>query len=234
MIRPHAPPPAIITVSMLAGLAVVAFLVIAGLVVPISVRHAAPFGSVQTVDFNRSIAVLGGQVRPNYPNFDRVGLDLRAYSVPAPDDRYDFVLTVQSLDRPEVVRRVGFSVPRDRIAASRSAFSDTYLPVAFERIPDSAGETFYVSIERGPRNADDVVTLWGIQSFSTLRAADVLLAAVDGYRIGFAPATDRAILLSLMALTLVGSGVTTAATLTASWAGRSRGRSATVRRDDGF
>ena len=234
MKRPQATPPTIVAVSILAGLAVVATMVIAVLVVPITVRHAAPFGSVQTVDFNRSIAVLGGEVRPNYPDFDRVGLDLRAYSDLVPGDRYDFVLTVQSLDRPEVIRRVDFSVSRNRIAASRSAFSGNYLPVAFDRIPDSAGQTFYVSIERGPRNADDIVTLWGIQSFSTVTAADVISAAANGYRIGFAPETDRTILLLLMALTLVGTGFVTAATLAASWAEKFRGRPSTVRRNGDF
>ncbi len=233
MNRPQAAPP-IMAASILAGLALLAILVIAALVVPISVRHSAPFGSVQTVDFDRGIAVLGGEVRPNYPDFDRVGLDLRAYSVAMPDDRYDFVLTVQSLDRPEVVRRVDFSVPEDRIASSRSAFSNNYLPVAFDRIPDSTGERFYVSLERGPRNADDVVTLWGIQSFSTVTAANVLSAAAHGYRIGFAPATDRAILVLLMALSLAGIGVMTAATLAASRTSRCRERPITVRHNDDF
>ena len=234
MKRPQRPPPTIVAISILAGLAAMAIMVIAVLVVPINVRHAAPFGSVQTVDFNRSIAVLGGEVRPNYPDFDRVGLDLRAYSDPVPGDRYDFVLTVQSLDRSEVLRQVAFSVPRSRISASRSAFADNYVPVAFDRIPDSAGQTFYVSIERGPRNADDVVTLWGIQSFSTVTAADVLSAAASGYRIGFAPATDRSILFLLMALTLVGTGFVTATTLAASRADGVRERSSTVRRSHDF
>ena len=192
------------TFSLLVGLTLAAVTFVAVLVVPISIRHAAPFGSVQTVDFNRSIAILGGDVTANYPDFDRVDLDLRGYGDRVPDDQYDFVLTLQSLDRPEIVRSVSFSVPRDRIAASRSAFAANYTSVSFDRIADSAGETYYLSLERGPRNADDVVTLWGIQSFSTVTAIDVLRAAADGYPIGLDPGANRAILVLLMALTLVG------------------------------
>ena len=192
------------TVALLIGLTIAAVTGVAVLVVPISVRHAAPFGSVQTVDFNRSIAVLGGEIRPNYGDFDRVELDLRAYGDRVPEDQYDFVLTLQSLDRPDVVRRVEFSVPRDRIAASRSAFADNYTSVRFDRIADSAGETFYLTIERGPRNADDVVTLWGIQSFSTVKTIDVLRAAANGYPIGLDLGADRALLVLLMGLTLAG------------------------------
>lgn len=193
-----------IAVSILVGLAIAAVTIIVVLVIPVSVRHAAPFGSVQTVDFNRSIAILGGEVRPNYGNFDRVKLDLRAYGSGVSDREYDFVLTIQSLDRPEIVRRVDFTISGNRIAASRSAFANDFTSVTFEQIADSAGETFYLSLERGPRNLDDIVTLWSIQSFSTVRAVDVLRAAANGYPIGLDPRQDRNALLLLMGLTLFG------------------------------
>ena len=199
--------PARTAVALLAGMLVAAVTIVAVLIVPVSVRHAAPFGSVQTVDFDRSIAILGGEIRPNYANFDRVGLDLRAYGDRVPGEQYDFVLTLQSLDRPEIARRVDFSVPRDQIAASRSAFADTYTSVRFDGIADSAGEAFYLSLERGPRNADDIVTLWGIQSFSTVTAIDVLRASVNGSPIGFDPAVGRVILVLLMGLMLASGAV---------------------------
>lgn len=188
-----------LTVGALVGLVTV----LAVLYLPVSVRHAEPFGNVQTVDFDRGIAVLGGEVRPNYPDFDRVGLDLRAYTSPVPDDQYDFVLTVMATDDGGEVRRVAFSVPAARIPATKSAFSPTGTSVSFEPIPDSAGRTFTVSLERGPRNADDVVTLWAIASYSSLHPIDVLQAAADGYDLGLSGRASRAIILLLMWLTLV-------------------------------
>ncbi len=221
--------PARTALSLLLGLTIAAVTIMVVLVLPVSVRHAAPFGSVQTVDFARGIAVMGGEIRPNYGDFDRVELDLRAYGDHVPDDRYDFVLTLQSIDRPDVVRRVDFSVPRDRITASRSAFADTYTSVSFDRIADSAGETYYLSIERGPRNADDVVTLWGIQSFSTVQAIDVLRAADDGYPIGLGLGADRLVLVLLMASTLVGGVALVATIMAASLRGNGRSAIGSVR-----
>ncbi len=202
--------PTRVAVSVLAALALVAVTIVVVLVVPVSVRHAAPFGSVQTVDFDRSIAILGGEIQPNYGNFDRVDLDLRAYGDDVPDGSYEFVLTIQSLDRPEIVRRVAFSAPQERIAASRSAFADNYTSVSFSKIADSAGERYYLSLERGPRNADDIVTIWGIQSFSSVMMVDVLWAAASGYPIGLEPTEDRTVLLLLMGLTLAGAAAVVA------------------------
>lgn len=205
-------------IGLLFGLA--AIVVIA--LLPISVRNSAPFGSVQTVDFDRSIATLGGEVRPNYPDFDRVQLDLRAYSKLVPGERYDFVLTVQATDDPTVVRRVAFSVPADDIPATKSAFSGIGTSVAFDAIPDSAGRSFYVWLERGARNADDIVTLWGIQSYSTLTARDVLEAAADDYDIGLSSGVNRLVIVLLMWLTLVAGSAAVACVAVAAWPGSSR------------
>ena len=188
-----------LTVGALIGLATV----LAVLYLPVNVRHAEPFGNVQTVDFDRGIAVLGGEVRPNYRNFDRVELDLRAYTSMVPGDQYDFVLTVAATDDGGEVRRVAFSVPAASIPATKSAFSPTGTSVGFEPIPDSAGRTFSVSLERGPRNAEDVVTLWGIASYSRLHPIDVLQAAADDYDLGLSGRANRAVILLLMWLTLV-------------------------------
>ena len=201
------------------GLVFGVVVVVGVLAVPVSVRHAAPFSSVQTVDFDRGIATLGGEVHPNYDDFDRVELDLRAYTSLVPDDRYDFVLTLQTLDDHETVRRVAFSVPADRIPATKSAFTGIGTSVGFDAIPDSAGQTYYLSLERGPRNVDDVVTLWGIRSYSNLRAVDVLVAATEDYDLGLPADVSRAVILALLWLVLVGASVLVATVTLAAWPG---------------
>lgn len=185
--------------------------------VPLSIRHSAPFGSVQTVDFDRNIAILGGEVRPNYPGFDRVKLDLRAYSVSEPGDKYDFMLTIESVDDQQVVRHVPFSVPAADIPAAKSAFTDIGTSVDFDPISDSAGRTYFLALERGPRNVDDVVTLWGIQSYSTLTAADILEAAVNGYDIGLSASANRSVVLMLIWLALVLGSAVVSCTVAAVW-----------------
>ena len=206
----------------LSGIILSAIVLVVLVLVPVSVRHSAPFGSVQTVDFSRSIAVMGGEITPNYPGFDRVDLDLRAYGDGAPDDRYDFVLRLQTVDEPRVIRRVAFSVAADRIPATRSAFAPISTAVEFDPIADSAGQTYYVSIERGARNADDIVTLWGIRSYSTVSVPDVLLAAMEGYRLGFSPGTDRKVILAAAFLTILAGSVSAAAVAGATWPARSQ------------
>lgn len=185
--------------------------------VPLSIRNSAPFGSVQTVDFDRNIAILGGEVRPNYPGFDRVKLDLRAYSVSVPGDKYDFMLTIESVDDQQVVRHVPFSVPAADIPAAKSTFTDIGTSVDFEPISESAGRTYFLSLERGPRNVDDVVTLWGIRSYSTLTAADVLEAAVNGYDVGLSARANRSIVQLLIWLALVLSSAVVSCTVAAAW-----------------
>lgn len=220
MRQPRSDTPGSIVTVVLIGVVVAALMWVAIVLVPVGVRHSAPFGTVQTVDFSRSIAVLGGEVRPNYPSFDRIDLDLRAYSDRVPGGRYDFVLNLQTVEEPRVVRRVAFSVAADRIPASRSAFSTALTTVRFDPIPDSAGQAYYVSLERGPRNADDIVTLWGIQTYSTASVRDVLDAAIDGYRLGFSAETDRAVLLGGMVVALLVSAITIAAVADAAWRSR--------------
>lgn len=168
-------------VAFLAGLAFLSLTVIAAIAVRVDVRHAAPFGSVQTVDFGRGLAVLGGEVTPNYPDFSRIDLDLRAYGDRSPDGRFDFVLSVRSVPDERVVRRVAFSVDSGRIGADRTAFAPLSVTVRFDPLVDSAGTTYQVVVERGPRNSEDVVTLWGIRTYSGLRPVDLLGWASDAY-----------------------------------------------------
>lgn len=169
------------SVAFLAGLAFLSLTAVAAVAIRVDVRHAAPFGSVQTVDFDRGLAVLGGEVTPNYPDFSRIDLDLRAYGDRIPDDRFDFVLSVRSVTDRRVVRRVAFSVDSTRIDADRSAFAPLSATVRFAPIVDSAGTTYQVLVERGPRNGDDVVTLWGIRTYSALRPVDLLGWASNEY-----------------------------------------------------
>lgn len=150
----------------------------AGLFVPLEVRHSAPFGFSLTLDARRGMAVRGGVVTANYPNFNRIDLDLRAYDVQA---RYDLIVHV----RPDVqqaadVRTLSLSVPGSQIRHDKSSFADPFVTLRFPPIADSAGRGYYVWVDAGPRNRDDVVAVWSIKSFSEARGAEVLAAFLRG------------------------------------------------------
>ncbi|MBA3528328.1 MAG: hypothetical protein H0T91_03265 [Propionibacteriaceae bacterium] len=155
--------------------AIVAIALLLGL--PVSIRHNAPLGVSRTIDSGRGIAVRGGYVTPNYDGFDRLNVDLRVY-----DDEpfYDFTVHVRPAgpDVPDV-RTIALRVSRNQVWHEKGAFSNAYLAVRFPEIADSAGQRFYVWIEGGPRNRDDIWTLWRIKSYSTVPAWEVVKAWVE-------------------------------------------------------
>lgn len=154
----------------------VAALVLAGvaLLAPLDLRHSAPFGFRLAFDARRGIAVSGAFVEPNYPNFDRVDLDLRAYAV---DEAYDLTVHVRP-DRPGAVDARTIPLPIDGAAIrhDKPIFSDPFVTVRFPPIADSAGQRYYVWVERGPRNRDQVLALWSVKSYSRGTGGDVLAA----------------------------------------------------------
>lgn len=204
------PDPAVLLLAILAGSATIAVLIILTLNTTISVRNSAPFGAVKTIDPSRGIAVLSGTVTPNYDNFDAVGLDLRAYGHLDQIGRIDLILSIQDASDGSNVRRVAFSVPADQIPATRSAFSSIQTVVHFGAINASAGHAYAVWLERGPRNEDDIVTLWGIQSFSEVSPADVLDAAINDYGISGDPARTAFLMRTLITAVIVLIGVVVA------------------------
>lgn len=154
----------------------VAALVLAGaaLLAPLDLRHSAPFGFRLAFDARRGIAVSGAFVEPNYPNFDRVDLDLRAYAV---EEAYDLTVHVRP-DRPGAVDARTIPLPIDgaTIRHDKPTFSDPFVTVRFPPIADSAGKRYYVWVERGPRNRDQVLALWSVKSYSRGTGGDVLAA----------------------------------------------------------
>ena len=155
---------------------VIAALTLAGsaLLVPVEVRHSAPFGFSLTLDAERGIAVRGGFVTANYPDFNRLDLDLRAYNLDA-----DYDLTVHLCpDRPGApdVRTLALSVSGREIRHDKLTFADPFVTLRFPPIEHSAGQRYHVWVEPGPRNRDDVVALWSIKSYSRATGADVLAA----------------------------------------------------------
>jgi hypothetical protein len=146
----------------------------AGLLAPLEVRHSAPFGFNLTFDARRGIAVRGGQLVANYPDFNRLDLDLRAYNL---DADYDLTVHLRP-DRPGApdVRTLALSVPGREIRHDKATFADPFLTLRFPPIEHSAGQRYHVWIESGPRNRDDVVALWSIKSYSRANGAAVLAA----------------------------------------------------------
>ncbi len=161
-----------------AGAAVL--LLVLALVVPLEVRHSAPFGFRLTLDTERSIAVPGTTVVANYPNFNRVDLDLRAFTE---GDRYDLTVYVRPDDpgRPNAapIRRIPLGVKGDDVDYRKPAFADPFTTVRFPPVADSAGRRYYVWVERGPATQDDIVTLWSIKSYSRVDGRTVLAALID-------------------------------------------------------
>ncbi|MFL5760807.1 MAG: hypothetical protein ACJ789_13865 [Thermomicrobiales bacterium] len=148
--------------------------VVVGLAIPLEIRHSARFGFSKTVDFDRSIAVTGGYVSANYPDFNRVDLDLRAYT-----PGVDFDLTVHV--RPasagaQDIRVLHVQLPAEKIFHRKSSFGDPFIRLEFNPIRDSEGQTYYVWVERGPRNLDDIINVWSIKSYSRQPGATVVAA----------------------------------------------------------
>ena len=176
-------------------------LILAGaLIVPVEVRHSAPFGFRLTLDPDRGIAVTGVTVTPNYPNFHRVDLDLRAYT---PGERYDVTVYVQEVPKPVPaaaegeegdtggeaspvqpttpaaggpLRTVRLGLDQDRIAPEKGAFADPFVSVRFDPIEDSAGKAYYVWVDTGASNDDAVLTVWSVKSYSRVPGRAALAA----------------------------------------------------------
>lgn len=188
--------------TVLAGL--IGALAVAGLatVLPIDVRHSAPYGFRLTADFRRSIAVNGGYIRPNYDHFNRLDLDLRAYTS---GQTYDLTIHIRPAEpgAPDV-RQIPLNLPAERIFHVKKPFANPFITVRFPEIRNSAGKTYYVWVEAGPRNRDAVFALWSIKSYSRLNGWTVLKTFVE-QRVGnAAPAKVALIVLGVACVTLIG------------------------------
>jgi hypothetical protein len=163
--------------SIMVSAMVVVVACVALLFVPFAVRHNAPLGVSRTIDSGRGIAVRGGYVAPNYDEFDRLDLDIRAYDLEA---TYDFVVHIRPAgpDSPDL-RTISLRLGPDKVWHEKGAFSNPYYTVRFPSIADSAGQRYYVWVEAGPRNRDDVWTLWRIKSYSTVPAWQVVRAWIE-------------------------------------------------------
>jgi hypothetical protein len=185
---------------LVAGLAAAVILVAAGLFAPLEARHSAPFGFRLTLDARRGIAVRGALVTANYPDFDRVDLDLRAYDTTAD---YDLTLHVRPHppgSRPGAadVRTVAIAVPGERIRHNKPAFGNPFVTVRFPPIADSAGKRYYVWVEPGPRNRDDILALWSLKTYSAVSGREVLAAFLADPPGARAPGLVRAGLLAVL------------------------------------
>jgi hypothetical protein len=205
MIRPEA---FAVTIGAAAALLLAGFALLA----PVEARHSAPFGFSLTLDPERGIAVRGGFVTANYPNFNRLDLDLRAYQ---PQATYDLTIHVRP-DRAGAadVRTIHLSLRGERIRHDKAPFADPFLTVRFPPIAESAGRRYYVWVDPGPRNRDNVVTLWSLKSYSRVTGRAVLGALLDNPP-GDAPLGLARTVLSAMLLGLVAAfGWLMAATVT--------------------
>lgn len=164
-------------VPLAVGVLGAALLVVAGTVWRVDVRHSAPYGFSKTIDFGRLIAVRGGYVSPNYDDFDRLDLDLRAYS---PGAVYDLTIHIRpAVPGAEDVRTLHLDLPASAIGSRKETFGDPFVTVRFAPVADSAGKTYYVWVEPGIRNRDDVVALWSLKSYSRVPAWRVVSAFVN-------------------------------------------------------
>ena len=185
-----------VVVATAVGILAALVLLGAALWAPIEVRHSAPFGFNLTFDADRRIAVRGGSVTPNYPDFNRLDLDLRAYDLSA---TYDLTIHV----RPDLagatdLRTVSLSLSGERIRHDKAPFADPFVTVRFAPIANSAGRRYYVWVEPGPRNRDDVVTLWSIKSYSRSTGRAVLTALLRDPPGDGAPVLVRSALATLL------------------------------------
>lgn len=161
-----------------AGSAAVILLAWIATAAPFDFRHGAAYGFSKTIDFDRSLAVRGGYVVSDYPDFARVDLDLRSYS---PDARYDLAVHIRSADlgTPDV-RTVLLDVGGDRVPSAKGSFTDPFVAVRFPPIRNSAGRVYYVWVDSGPRNRDDVIALWSVKSFSRMTPATMVQVLLKG------------------------------------------------------
>lgn len=156
-----------------AAIGTICAFVVAALYLHVEVRHGAAYGFSKTIDQDRAIAVPGGYVTANYPDFNRIDLDLRAYNA---DATYDLTLHIRPTNATQDIRTIRLSVQGQDVYHRKTAFANPFLTVRFDPIADSAGETFYVWLERGPRNQEDVITVWSIKSYSRVNTLDVVSA----------------------------------------------------------
>ncbi|CAA9563709.1 MAG: hypothetical protein AVDCRST_MAG73-3959 [uncultured Thermomicrobiales bacterium] len=200
------------------GAAVAVALVAAVLLVPVEVRHSAPFGFRLTLDDERGIAVMSGRVRPNYDDFNRLDLDLRAYIV-ASD--YDLAITIRPDRRgAAAIRTIPLSVRGADIRHNKDPLQDPFLTVRFPPIPDSAGKRYSVLVQTGPRNRDDIITLWSMKSYSAVSGRAVVGAILDDPPGDVAPTVLRLVLGALLAGFAAAVGWLTAGLLSLIAAGR--------------
>lgn len=154
------------------GLLTALCLLVGALLAPLEVRHSAPFGFWLTLDADRGIAVPGRTIVANYPDFDRVDLDIRAY---AGRERYDLTLYVRPAEPGAgPVRTVPLGLTGGQVDHRKGPFANPFTTVRFDPIADSAGKRYYVWLERGPAHQDDVVTLWSIKTYSSTDGRAVL------------------------------------------------------------
>lgn len=171
-------------------------------VMPIDVRHSAPYGFSLTADFRRSIAVSGGYIRPNYDHFNRIDLDLRAYT---PGQTYDLTIHIRPAEpgAPDV-RQIPLNLPAERIFHAKKPFANPFITARFPEIRDSAGKTYYVWVETGPRNRDAVIALWSIKSYSRLNGWTVLKTFIQRRTEDAVAAKVALIVLGVACVTLMG------------------------------
>jgi len=198
-----------VRIAALIGLVAATVLVLGAMFVPIELRHSAPFGFNVTFDRERGIAVRGGVVSPNYDSFNRVDLDLRAYQ---PNTTYDLTLHVRrSHARGADLRTIPFRLSSSEIWHNKAAFDNPFHTVRFPPIVNSAGRDYYVWVERGPGNRDDVLAVWSIKSYSSGTGRDALMAFLNN------PPGDRAERVAQLAIWLaISAFVVTFAMLMAS------------------
>ncbi len=187
-------------VAALVAIVAVAVLLIGALAVPFEVRNSAPFGFNLTLDAERGIAVTGRQVVPNYPNFNRVDLDLRAYTM---GDSYDLTLYIRP-DEPGAspIRTIPLTVPASQIFHRKAPFASPFTTVRFPPIADSAGQAYEVWVERGTRNRDDVVAVWSFKTYSQVTGR-VVLGALLSHPAGTAAPSAVRVGLALLLLGFV-------------------------------
>ncbi len=190
--------------AVLVAITSVAVLLIGALAVPFEARNSAPFGFNLTLDAERGIAVTGRQVVPNYPNFNRVDLDLRSYTA---SGSYDLTVYIRP-DEPDAapIRTIPLTVPASQIYHRKAPFGTPFTTVRFPPIADAAGQPYYLWVERGMRNRDDVVTVWSIKTYSRVTGRAVLEALLNHPVGEAAPAAVRAALAILLLGFVVVSG----------------------------
>jgi hypothetical protein len=182
--------------------------VVAVLYLRVEVRHGAVYGFSKTIDQDRALAVPGGYVTANYPNFNRLDLDLRAYNA---DATYDLTLHVRATNAEQDVRTIRFSVRGRDVFHRKGAFANPFFSVRFDPIAESTGATYYVWIERGPRNRDDVITVWSIKSYSRVNTSDVVSAMLHRANAAWDLGALRVALTVAACLLFAGAAVTLAA-----------------------